>query len=64
VDGFVGYRQPYEATGAEYGSSETFWDEDYATSANCARCKRDVTELFQRLNVLVFYVPAWREKVI
>lgn len=55
VDGFVTYRQPYDAKAAEYGMSEVFWDEDYATAAKCAGCDRDATALFKKHDVLAFF---------
>jgi hypothetical protein len=62
VDGFVGYRQPYDAATGEYGVSEPIWEEDYATAAVCAQCENDATELFRKFQVLTFYTPRWRER--
>jgi hypothetical protein len=39
-----------------------FWDEDYATGAVCARCDKDATQMFEKLKVLVFHAPVWRER--
>jgi hypothetical protein len=62
VDGFVGYRQPYDAKAGEYSCSDMIWDDDYATGATCASCEKDVTDLFKRLDVLRFYAPEWRDR--
>ena len=62
VDGFVGYRQPYDAKGGEYAISEIFWEEDYATGARCASCERDATDLFKEFGVLSFYIMKLNER--
>lgn len=62
VDGFIAYRQPYDAATGEYGYSEVFWDDDYPMSAVCADCEKDVTDLFKKFDVLTFFTPNWKAK--
>lgn len=61
VDGFVGYKQPYDARNDEYGMSEMIWEEDYATGARCAQCEKDATDLFKQFDVLNFYILKWKD---
>ena len=63
VDGFTAYRVPYDAKTDEYGKPEVFWDGEYFTGTLCAMCDRDVTELFQKFNLAIFYMPpAFKER--
>lgn len=62
MDGFIGYRRPYDARSAYYDTSEVLWDEDFPTAASCAACNKDVTQLFQKLRVLTLYTPGWNER--
>jgi hypothetical protein len=62
VDGFIGYRQPYDAKADEYATSEVFWDEDYATAAVCAHCEADATEVLKKFNRLSFCSVEFKDR--
>ncbi len=52
VCGYIAYAQPYNSETDDYGSSKMHWDEDYQQYVQCARCERDVTQLFKQRNIL------------
>jgi DNA-directed RNA polymerase subunit RPC12/RpoP len=56
IRGAVDYRQPYDGQRNGYGVSEIFWDLDWPYYVECARCERDVTQLFKKREIITqFY---------
>lgn len=59
VDGFLSYRQRYDANRDTWRTSVIDWDFDNPVRAYCTQCETDASELLRKRGLIDLYEVSW-----